>query len=226
MRIGELSAKYESNGNPGTVSTGWGDAGGISYGCYQLATNTGSVDSFVCWLKEQGHPYGDMLSTHPAGSPMFSATWKYCAENDAGGFVQLQHDYIQYAYYDPAVAALRAAYFNIENHHAIMQDIVWSRTVQYGTGNIVELFELGVKSIGYENLSYVDAPNFDAELIRAIYSFLIEEADNVVDNGNDWYKSPQRWINGSWDVVCGLRNRFVNECADALAILTQNSAAG
>ena len=36
MALGDLSASYESNGNPGCVSTGAGDLGGISYGAYQL----------------------------------------------------------------------------------------------------------------------------------------------------------------------------------------------
>jgi hypothetical protein len=34
MALGDLSASYESNGNPGCVSTGYGDLGGISYGAY------------------------------------------------------------------------------------------------------------------------------------------------------------------------------------------------
>lgn len=47
MALGDLSASYESNGNPGCVSTGYGDLGGISYGTYQLASNAGSVDAFI-----------------------------------------------------------------------------------------------------------------------------------------------------------------------------------
>ena len=47
MALGDLSALYESNGDPGCVSTGYGDLGGISYGAYQLASNTGSVEEFI-----------------------------------------------------------------------------------------------------------------------------------------------------------------------------------
>lgn len=32
MGLGDLSAKYESNGNPATVSTGYGDLGGYPMG--------------------------------------------------------------------------------------------------------------------------------------------------------------------------------------------------
>ena len=34
MALGDLSALYESNGDPGCVSSGAGDLGGISYGAY------------------------------------------------------------------------------------------------------------------------------------------------------------------------------------------------
>src|SRR5215204_5365620 len=44
---GALSAKYETGGRgPGTVSTGAGDQGGVSYGYYQMATKMGTVTRF------------------------------------------------------------------------------------------------------------------------------------------------------------------------------------
>jgi len=202
MRLGSLSAKYESNGKPGTVSTGYGDAGGVSYGTYQLASNAGSVKSFVNWLKSRGHSYGNALGQYTPGSAEFTSLWKEIAAVDPGGFEQLQHDYIQYAYYEPAVAKLKRAYFNIENHTDVMKDVVWSRAVQYGTGYIVEMFQSAVKFLGYPNLSYVDASNFDADMIKSVYL-------NVC-------KTPE-WTNGSPSLRTGLYNRFDNECKDALA---------
>lgn len=204
MRLGDLSAKYESNGDPGTVSDGYGDAGGVSYGCYQLASNTGSADSFVNWLQQQGHPFGNILGQHPTGSTAFSAAWKYCAEEASDEFEQLQHDYIQQAYYDPAVETLREESFNIENHSEAMQQVIWSRAVQYGPGNIVEMFNTAVKYLGFDNLSYVDAIDFDANMIRAIYLTVCRS---------------EEWTNGSPALRAGLYERFENECNDALAML-------
>jgi len=41
MRLGDLSSKYETGGNgPTTVSSGKGDAGGVSYGSYQMIAAT------------------------------------------------------------------------------------------------------------------------------------------------------------------------------------------
>lgn len=203
--LGKLSGVYESNGDPGCISSGAGDAGGVSYGTYQLATNTGSVDRFVRWLNDSHHPAGMVLSGKRAGSREFSAAWKFCAENLAD-FGDIQHEYIRHLYYDPAVTALRDAYWHLENHHEVMKDVVWSRAVQYGTGYIVEMFETAAKRLGYPNLSYVDAPDFDAAMIRAIYLEVC--------------KTPE-WTGGSPALRAGLYARFENECSDALARLGQ-----
>jgi len=41
--LGDLSAKYESSGDPGSVSSGYQDPGGKSYGAYQLSSNAKSL---------------------------------------------------------------------------------------------------------------------------------------------------------------------------------------
>lgn len=215
--VGDLSAKYESNGNPGTISSGAGDLGGKSYGCYQLALNTGAVHSFQKWLREIGHTYGQSLGGLDAGSGAFDTLWRQIAEVDAENFKQLQHDYISYAYYEPAVAMLRENYFNVEKHAQIMQDVIWSRAVQFGAGNIVELFTEAVAKMGHPNLSYVDDARFDWDIIANVYNFLIEECDNVYQVSNGLYHSQKDWVNGSYDIVkIGLRNRFENERDEAL----------
>lgn len=216
--IGDLSAKYESNGNPGAISTGEGDLGGKSYGCYQLALRAGAVECFQQWLKETGHTYGQTLGTLQAGSSAFDQLWVDIASVDSENFKQLQYDYISFAYYEPAVELLQGNDFIVEKHMEIMKDVIWSRAVQFGAGNIVELFTEAVIRMGHPNLSYVDAVAFDGDLITNIYDFLIEECDNAVLNENGLYHSPKDWANGSYDVVkIGLRNRFEQERNEALA---------
>ena len=51
--IGALSERYESRGNPAII--GWDSTGGWSYGKYQLAANTGSLNEFHNWLAT-AHP--------------------------------------------------------------------------------------------------------------------------------------------------------------------------
>lgn len=43
--LGSLSTQYETGGRgPTTVSTGVGDAGGVSYGSYQMTSKNGGTD--------------------------------------------------------------------------------------------------------------------------------------------------------------------------------------
>ena len=209
MELGDLSAKYESNGDCGSVSNCSGDAGGTSYGCYQFATNAGVPQAFVAWLQSIGNQYGDTLANAgDAGSDGFNQAWQNIANNDSDTFFQLQHDYVKSVYYDTAVEELRNNNYNINNHNEVMKNVIWSRAVQYGTGNIVEMFTDAVHSLGYDNLSYVDSADYDANMIKAIYL-------NVC--------STPEWTNGSPDLREGLYNRFQNECNDALAMLENDN---
>lgn len=204
--LGDLSKKYESNGEPGCISTGAGDAGGKSYGMYQMASKQGVVDLYIKWLRENGYWFATKLAEYPVGSVAFDDTWEYLAKSgNRGDFIKSQHDFIKAMYYDKAVAALARAMYNVEEKHSdVMRDVVWSRAVQYGAGNIVEMFEAAAMELGYPNLSYVDAIDFDNVMIRAIYM--------------DVCSTPE-WTNGSPALREGLYNRFKNECDDALAAL-------
>lgn len=208
--LGELSSKYESNGNIGCISDGYGDPGGKSYGEYQLSSNAGSLQAFVNWCQSQGYWFGDKLASHELCSDDFDQAWRDLAEQHQGEFGQAQHDYIKYAYYDPAVQTLAENYFHIENHAEVMKDVVWSRAVQYGPGNILDMFTEACQTMynanaedysGYPNLSYIDAQQFDYDFIVAVYKVC---------------KTPE-W--NSTSLRESLNLRFDSECQDALARL-------
>lgn len=215
--LGDLSAKYESSGDPGRISSGIDDPGGKSYGCYQLASRVGSVASFIAWaVNDSDNPvyrqYGAALNEYEIASSEFDAEWQQIAAADGETFEQMQHDYICYAYYLPAVESLREAGFDADKHTAAMQNVIWSRAVQYGAGQVAEMFVAGVQRMynaaqedysGYPNLSYVDDSQYDYDLIRSIYM-------NVC-------KTPE-WTAASCRY--GLYRRFDAECADALEMLT------
>src|SRR5215218_8467367 len=68
--LGALSAKYETGGRgPGTVSTGVGDRGGVSYGSYQMASKLGIPTKFV---KQGGFPWLADFQNLTAGSAEFT----------------------------------------------------------------------------------------------------------------------------------------------------------
>ena len=94
--LGSLSAVYESNGDPACVSSGVNDAGGISYGTYQLASNCGSVDEFLGWSLRQGGYYTDyaraLVDSGEINSDEFIDQWKELGAIDRQGFAKMQHD--------------------------------------------------------------------------------------------------------------------------------------
>lgn len=214
MALGDLSASYESNGNPGCVSTGAGDLGGISYGAYQLASSVGSVDAFISWGIRQGGFYADYanaLNQYEVNSDAFIQEWKSLATNDCNGFLQMQHDYIKSEYYDKACRYLANEGFHADNHSDALKDVIWSRAVQYGPGNVVDLFNEALTYVpGYTeewNLSWVDALRFDYDLIVGVYE----------SNKTDEWISPHLGD----DVRQGVFNRMDNEKQEALSMFAK-----
>lgn len=224
----DLVREYEAGADPASVSSGAGDLGGVSYGIYQLASNTGAVEAFREWACDYPDDdlanYGRLLCEFEINSEEFKKIWRKIGINDPEGFAKLQDDYAVAAYYQPAADALRRSGYYVDSKSEAMQAVLMSRAVQYSAGNMVELYTEAVHSMfnvekkdysGWPNLTYVDDAQFDYDLIAAIYDFLISEADNVTWNGRIMH-SPKDWVNGNADVVAGLRNRFVHEKADAL----------
>lgn len=219
-----LVLKYEASGDPGAVSTGSGDLGGRSYGIYQLSSTSGSVQAFLQWATAYPDAalanYAKVLSCYAINSPEFIAKWQEIAGIDPVGFAKLQNEYAGDTYYNAAVYKLQAVNYNLEKHTSAMQAVLLSRAVQYGADNMPELYTNAAKRLGYPNLSYVDTANFDDQMIPSIYDFLIGECDNAYQLSNGLYHGPGDWANGSYDVVkIGLKNRFINEKDDALALL-------
>lgn len=224
-----LVRKYEAGGDPACVSSGAGDLGGVSYGIYQLASNTGAVNAFREWACDYPDDglanYGRLLCEFEINSEEFKKMWRAIGENDPEGFAKLQDDYAVSVYYKPAAAALLSeGGYDVETKSGAMQAVLMSRAVQYGAGNMTELYTEAVHTMfnseqkdysGWPNLTYVNDKRFDYDLTAAIYDFLISEADHAAWNGRRLH-SPKDWVNGSPDVVAGLRNRFVHEKADAL----------
>ena len=203
--LGDLSKKYESSGDAGTISSGYGDAGGKSYGIYQFSSTMGVVDKYVKWLQESGYWFGNELAKYTVGSKYFDNAWKWLANSDnKGDFEKSQHEYAKIMYYDRACIALLHCGYIVNRHSKAMKDVVWSRAIQYGPYQVPEMFEEACKHLGYPNLSYVDHINFDEPMIKAIYLDVC---------------STPAWTNGSPALREGLYSRFENECADALKML-------
>ena len=199
--LGDLSKKYESNGDPAAISSGVGDLGGKSYGMYQMSSDLGVLAEFIRWAQVQGYSFAYRLCK-AYGTEKFDEEWKSVAWKHEHTFPYAQHQFVKERYYDIAKKLLNDAMYDLNNHTEVMQDVVWSRAVQYGPYQIVEMFTEACKSLGYPNLSYVDDRAFDYNMIEAVYQ-------NVCKS--------EEWTNGSPALREGLYARFDAECAEALA---------
>jgi len=205
--LGALSAKYETGGRgPGTVSTGTGDRGGVSYGSYQMASKLGVATRFV---KQDGFPWLADFQNLVAGTSAFTACWKRIAKNETDAFQKAQHEFIKKTHYDLLVAKIISDDgLDVNSRCHALKDVVWSTAVQHG----------GATTIVHKALAKVKCdkndPRFDELVIRAIYA----ERGRTKPDGSLAYFS-----RNSANVQKGVANRFKNELNDALAMLAKDA---
>ncbi len=199
--LGKLSEKYESsNRGPGTVSTGKGDPGGVSYGTYQLASKIGRADEFA------KRYYPDEFQGLKGGSDEFTAKWKALAAKDAVALRANEHAFIQETHYDPQVKYLaKELGLKVVDRSATLRDVVWSTAVHHGprTDAIVAAVKPLLAKKKLDDLS-------DESIIRAIYA---ERGRKTADGKLVRFKG----VSDDW--IPGLTKRFDSELKDALAML-------
>ncbi len=203
--LGTLSAKYETGGRgPGTVSSGAGDPGGVSYGSYQMATKTGTAKRFVT---QASFPWLQDFQNLTPGSADFSACWKRIATNQRDEFQKCQHAYIKRTHYDLLVAKiLNEDNVDINTRSNALQNVVWSTAVQHGPATPIVHRACATLSCKPTDRQY------DEQLIRAIYA----ERGRRKPDGNLAY-----FGKSSPSVQTGVANRFKSELQDALAMLAK-----
>ena len=168
-RLGAISERFESGGRgPGTVSSGAGDPGGISYGSYQLASRTGTLGQF---LMHEGARWADELAAGgKPGSAGFSAAWKAIAQRERESFAAAQHGFIARTHYAPAVAKLRAARgIDLNMRHDAVREAVWSTAVQHGRAADILARAVDAARAGGDEGGGEAGTDFDRRLVDAIY---------------------------------------------------------
>jgi hypothetical protein len=199
--LGKLSEKYESGGRgPGTVSTGKGDPGGVSYGTYQLASKIGRADQFV-----QKY-YADEFKGLKGGTDEFTKEWKKLAERDPKALHANEHAFIKDTHYDPQVKKLdKELKLDVTKRSAAFRDVVWSVAVHHGpnTGIIVTAVKPLLKDAKLEDAT-------DEQIFRAIYA---ERGRKDKDGKLVHF----RRVSDDW--IPGLTKRFESELRDALEML-------
>lgn len=203
--LGTLSAKYESNGDPGTVSGGRGDPGGVSYGAYQFSTNRGSARSFSAWLQRTDPALGRPLAGLTPGTTAFSNAWKAIARQHPSAFQAAQHQFVGQRYYDVSRSQLesRVPGLDFSQRSRALSDVLWSSSVHHGQSGAVTVFTRALAGRDVTRMS-------DADIITAVYA----ERGRRDRNGELAYFS-----SSSRAVQAGVAQRFVDERNDALRSL-------
>ncbi|MGL5650217.1 MAG: DUF4214 domain-containing protein [Paraclostridium sp.] len=201
--LGVLSERYESNGDPGLVSSGNGDYGGKSYGAWQFSSTMGSLDEFVSWLRNENNEFYKKLTDARAlddntnCGPNFDKAWKEIAQNHNNTFYNLQHKYVKENFYDKLVNKLLKSgdFSNVVSTFA-GRNVLWSTAVQHGvTGSYRIISPLQSKCNNVE------------DFIKAVYA----ERGRKDENGQLVY-----FANNSQAVQDSVAKRFTREQEDAI----------
>jgi len=191
--LGSLSAKYESGGR-GSNAVGFDEKGGTSYGKFQIATRTGTMDKFMDYAKENNPAlYERLKAAGPADSGKngkFAQEWQGSVADGTMG--DTERGFIKKSHFDPAFQGIRDAGLRDQiSGSKTMQDVLMSTAVQHG----------GEGAAGIMNKVY--QPGMSQEdLLKAVYD-----------------ERSKRFSGSSAAVQASVANRFTDEQAQAQARL-------
>jgi hypothetical protein len=175
--LGVLSGKYESNGDPGMISTGMlsdgnPDPGGKSYGVWQFASKVGTVDNFIFWLINRNENFYKLLrdAKEADGNTFdvnFDTAWKYLSENYMEEFLNLQLAFTKGSYYDASVRFVRNNFgFDIDNASFAYKNVVFSSAVHHGVSGATRI---GTATTSPGVLTAVGYDKPEREMIEQVY---------------------------------------------------------
>ncbi|HEY2455631.1 MAG TPA: EF-hand domain-containing protein, partial [Scandinavium sp.] len=195
-KLGTTSERYESGGKgPGVISSGHGDHGGASYGCYQLSSNLGVVQQYILQSK-----YKDNFLGLSVGTDAFNREWKNIAEEDKKGFAVDQHEFIKKTHYDVQLGFLAKHGINIKHKRAAIHDMIWSTSVQYGP--YTDLIVKATKGLSFDSAT-------DDQIIAAVQDYKYSHVETK------FRSSPTLWP--------GLKSRASSEKAKLLLLIKDNA---
>lgn len=200
--LGQLSEKYEGRASAGTVSSGVGDKGGVSFGKYQFASKTGGLASFMDELKESNPEYYEKLTAdggefyrNKNANSQFQENWKKLAKEDPN-FAKVQDEIAKKKWFDPTAKKFQDITEVDPNSSKALANAIWSAGIQHG--GVDKIFKM----------SGIEEGQSQEEMIRRLYG---ARADYVsgLNIGNKR----------------GIFNRYTAEEQDAYAMLDQERIA-
>ncbi len=168
--LGRLSTRFES-GALGIEAIGYDPGGGTSYGLYQIASRTGTMDRFLDFLAVHEPRWAQRLkAAGPADTGgtdgAMPRVWKTIARENPERFAQLQQVFIRETHYEPARRAVEEATgIDLGRASRAVQEVLWSASVQHGPARAADMFIQALKTQGNRGGSGMD----EAALIHAVY---------------------------------------------------------
>ena len=199
FRLGDLSKRFESNGNPGAI--GHDSTGGPSYGEYQIATRTGTMKAFFTFLRTDSPPFFAALEQAGGAAAAaietaaFRDAWRAAARD--AEFAASQHRFIQFTHYTPFARRLdNDLGLGSAERSGALQNVIWSVAVQHGPNNRVFHNALAGRTV---------PALADKQAINAVY--------------DERSKLDKYFSSSKPQVLAGLAARFVAERKLALQML-------
>jgi len=168
-KAGRLSAQYESNSEIDYI--GYDSRGGTSYGQYQIASKTGTMDYFLRFLDDKAPDIaGKLRSAGPADtggrSGRMPATWKAVAASDPRRFEALQHEFIRSNNYSPAAKSIvLTTGVDVTRRSYALREVLWSTAVQHGPGGAERIFTQAIEKAE----AMPPGQDFDKAVIEEVY---------------------------------------------------------
>jgi murein DD-endopeptidase MepM/ murein hydrolase activator NlpD len=211
VAIGALSRKYETgNRGPGTVSSGAGDRGGVSYGSYQFPSYGKATDNAVTGFMEntlksmEPDLYKQLKNSGAVNSAGFKAKWKEIGDKYKDRFLKAQHVHTAKIDYNPAKNRVeKTTGVDFDKEPVAVQAVLWSTATQHGGGGANKVY----KNAG------INSKMSDTDMITKVYD------ERGANHGGKYFPSSSKSVQN------GVYNRFQNEKKDALEMLGKSTSA-
>lgn len=174
-KIGGVSEQFESGGRGvGTVSSGSGDFGGVSYGKHQLASANGSMAQFLA-SPEAKNLAGDFNGLTP-GTAQFNERYREVSGTRSKEMEDAQYQYLVRTHYAPTAEKLEKNLgIDMDKRSRAFKEMVYSTSMQYG-GNAASKIQRALNGKDINSMS-------DDEVIQAV------QKDKYANVQNDFRSS-------------------------------------
>lgn len=207
-RLGSITGRYESGGGGvGTISSGRGDPGGVSYGTHQLSTNAGTKAAFL--QAPEGQAFSTRFAGMEPGTPEFNRAYEELVADQGPALEEAQRGFLLRTHFEPV--AQRAKQMGLPVENPAIAEALYSMSVQHsGQGNI---------QILNDAMARIPQGASEEQIIDALYDARGDYADQFVDRsaGSGRYERERRDVKK-------LLGDVRNQGRDAVAQRSQQTA--